>query len=185
MFGAALAFVAFALVLDHQPPDHPWSFAALAVTIFYPFTKRFFLDAAGGAGRGLQLRHPDGSSPRPPAAAPALAGAADRQPVLGAYDTEYAMVDRDDDLKIGIRTSAITLGADVGGVMLFYAAFLAVWAGSGRARLGAGPTFAGSPWPASIAGWHYTLIRTRTREGCFRAFRLNHWVGFCGVRRRG
>jgi len=89
------------------------------------------------------------------------------------------MVDRDDDLKIGIRTSAITLGRfDVAGVMLFYAAFLAIWA-----ALGAGlglhwPYFAGLAVAGAIAAWHYTLIRTRTREGCFHAFRLNHWVGF-------
>jgi 4-hydroxybenzoate polyprenyltransferase len=97
-----------------------------------------------------------------------------------AYDTEYAMVDRDDDLKIGIRTSAITLGRfDVAGVMLFYAAFIAVWAGVGVV-LGRGAFyFAGLAVAAGLAGWHYTLIRTRTREGCFRAFRLNHWLGFC------
>jgi 4-hydroxybenzoate polyprenyltransferase len=96
-----------------------------------------------------------------------------------AYDTEYAMVDRDDDLKIGIRTSAITLGRfDVAGVMLFYAAFLAIWAWLGTG-LGFGwPYFAGLAAAGAIAGWHYTLIRTRTRDGCFRAFRLNHWVGF-------
>ncbi|MGD9833498.1 MAG: UbiA family prenyltransferase, partial [Piscinibacter sp.] len=96
-----------------------------------------------------------------------------------AYDTEYAMVDRDDDLKIGIRTSAITLGRfDVAGVMLFYAAFLAIWAWLGAGLGFGGPYFAGLAAAGAIAGWHYTLIRTRTREGCFRAFRLNHWVGF-------
>ena len=96
-----------------------------------------------------------------------------------AYDTEYAMVDRDDDLKIGIQTSAITLGRyDVAGVMAFYAAFIAVWGVLG-ARLGLGVAyFAGLLVAAAIAIWHYTLIRDRSRDGCFRAFRLNHWVGF-------
>jgi 4-hydroxybenzoate polyprenyltransferase len=96
-----------------------------------------------------------------------------------AYDTEYAMVDRDDDLRIGIKTSAITLGRfDVAAVMAFYAMFLALWAVIG-ASLGYGwPYFAGLAAAALIGGWHYTLIRTRTREGCFRAFRLNHWLGF-------
>jgi 4-hydroxybenzoate polyprenyltransferase len=96
-----------------------------------------------------------------------------------AYDTEYAMVDRDDDLRIGIKTSAITLGRfDVAAVMVFYAAFLAIWAGAGVA-LGYGwPYFAGLIVAAAIGAWHFTLIRTRTREGCFRAFRLNHWLGF-------
>src|SRR4051812_36185091 len=96
-----------------------------------------------------------------------------------AYDTEYAMVDRDYDLRIGIKTSAITLGRyDVAAVMLFYAAFLAIWALVG-ARLGYGwPYGLGLAAAAAIACWHYTLIRDRTREGCFRAFRLNHWLGF-------
>ena len=96
-----------------------------------------------------------------------------------AYDTEYAMVDRDDDLKIGIKTSAITLGRfDVAAVMLFYAGFLGIWAELG-VRLGyAWPYFAGLLAAACIAGWHYTLIRGRSRDGCFRAFRLNHWLGF-------
>ena len=102
-----------------------------------------------------------------------------------AYDTEYAMVDRDDDLRLGLKTSAITLGRfDVAGVMLFYAAFLASWALLGRS-LGLGGWFmAGMAAAAAQAVWHFTLIRHRTREGCFKAFRLNHWVGcavFCGV----
>ena len=96
-----------------------------------------------------------------------------------AYDTEYAMVDRDDDLKIGIKTSAITLGRlDVAGVMLFYGVFVAIWGVLGaQLRLG-WPYFAGLAAAAALALWHFTLIRERTREGCFRAFRLNHWVGF-------
>jgi len=89
------------------------------------------------------------------------------------------MVDRDDDLRIGIRTSAITLGRfDVAGVMLSYAAYLAIWAWLG-ARQGLGwPFFAGIAAAALIAVWHWTLIRDRSRDGCFRAFRLNHWLGF-------
>ena len=96
-----------------------------------------------------------------------------------AYDTEYAMVDRDDDLKIGIRTSAITLGhLDVAGVMAFYALYLASWAGLGLS-LGLGRLFlAGIAVAAAQAMWHFALIRERSREGCFKAFRLNHWVGF-------
>ena len=96
-----------------------------------------------------------------------------------AYDTEYAMVDRDDDLRIGMRTSAITLGrADVAGVMAFYGVYLLSWAAIGRS-LGLGALFlAGIAVAALQAVWHFTLIRQRTREGCFKAFRLNHWVGF-------
>jgi 4-hydroxybenzoate polyprenyltransferase len=96
-----------------------------------------------------------------------------------AYDTEYAMVDRDDDVKIGIQTSAITLGRlDVAAVTGFYALYLASWAMLGRA-LGLGSWFlAGIAVAAVQALWHVTLIRGRSPEGCFKAFRLNHWLGF-------
>jgi 4-hydroxybenzoate polyprenyltransferase len=102
-----------------------------------------------------------------------------------AYDTEYAMVDRDDDLTIGMKTSAITLGRyDVAGVMLFYAAHLGVWAWALWPT--AGGVWVGAAWLAATAqaAWHFVLIRQRTREGCFQAFRLNHWLGltlFAGV----
>jgi len=102
-----------------------------------------------------------------------------------AYDTEYAMVDRDDDIKIGIKTSALTLGRhDVASVMVFYATYLLSWALLGRAMGLGGVYLLGIAAAALQALWHYTLIRTRSREGCFRAFRLNHWVGcavFAGV----
>jgi 4-hydroxybenzoate polyprenyltransferase len=96
-----------------------------------------------------------------------------------AYDTEYAMVDRDDDIRIGIKTSALTLGRfDVIGVMAFYVAFLTLWAALGL-RLGMGHWFlAGLAVAAAQVVWHYTLIKDRSREGCFKAFRENHWVGF-------
>jgi 4-hydroxybenzoate polyprenyltransferase len=89
------------------------------------------------------------------------------------------MVDRDDDLKIGMRTSAITLGRwDVAAVMGFYAAYLVSWALLGR-MLGLGSLFLlGVAAAALQALWHFSLIRHRTREGCFKAFRLNHWLGF-------
>ena len=96
-----------------------------------------------------------------------------------AYDTEYAMVDRDDDLRIGIQTSAITLGrADVAVVMFCYAAFLAVWLVALAPRDLGVPFFLGTACAAAQAVWHWQLIRGRTRDGCFKAFRLNHWVGF-------
>ena len=103
----------------------------------------------------------------------------------GLLDTEYAMVDRDDDLKIGIQTSAITLGRfDVAGIALFYVAFLSIW------TLALIPYALGATFYIAIglafaqAVWHFTLIRTRTREGCFKAFRINHWLGctvFAGI----
>jgi 4-hydroxybenzoate polyprenyltransferase len=96
-----------------------------------------------------------------------------------AYDTQYAMVDRDDDLKIGMKTSAITLGrADVAAVMAFYLIHLWSWSWLGSS-MGLGLWFDIGIVAAGLqVAWHYTLIRTRSREGCFKAFRLNHWVGF-------
>jgi 4-hydroxybenzoate polyprenyltransferase len=181
LLGAVLALAAFVLVLTTNAATIAWSFAALAVSIFYPFTKRFFsmpqavLGVAFSFGIPMAFAAVQGE-------VPALAWWL----LLGnlcwvlAYDTEYAMVDRDDDLKIGIQTSAITLGRfDVAGVMLFYALFIAIWALLGAQLRLAWPYFAGLAAAALTAAWHYTLIRDRSRDGCFRAFRLNHWVGFC------
>jgi 4-hydroxybenzoate polyprenyltransferase len=178
--GAVLALLAFVLVLSTNAATIAWSFAALAVAIVYPYTKRFFSMPQAVLGVAFSFGIPM-----------AFAAVRGQTPALAwwlllgnlfwvlAYDTEYAMVDRDDDLKIGIQTSAITLGRyDVPGVMLFYAVFLASWAvlgvGAGRGAL----YLAGIGAAAGIAGWHYTLIRDRARDGCFRAFRLNHWLGF-------
>jgi 4-hydroxybenzoate polyprenyltransferase len=188
--GAALALAAFALVLTANAACVAWSVVALGVSLFYPFSKRFFaipqavLGIAFSFGIPMAFAAVRGGTWQLAsivAAVPALAWWL----LLGnlfwvlAYDTEYAMVDRDDDLKIGIKTSAITLGRfDVAAVMAFYAAYLAIWAALGTG-LGFGwPYFAGITVAALIAAWHYTLIRGRTREGCFRAFRVNHWLGF-------
>ena len=96
-----------------------------------------------------------------------------------AYDTEYAMVDRDDDLLIGMKTSAITLGPyDVAAVMAFYLVHLWTWSWLGTG-MGLGMWFQLGIVAAGLqVAWHYTLIRGRSRAGCFKAFRLNHWLGF-------
>ena len=180
LLGAALALVAFALVLTTNTAAILWSVAALAVSIFYPFTKRFFSMPQAVLGVafsfGIPMAFAAVRGEVPPLAWWLLAG--NLFWVL-AYDTEYAMVDRDDDLKIGIKTSAITLGRfDVSGVMLFYGLYLAVWAALGvQLRFGFA-YFAGIAIAAGIALWHFTLIRDRSRDGCFKAFRLNHWLGF-------
>jgi 4-hydroxybenzoate polyprenyltransferase len=194
---AALALIAFAVVLTTNLAAVAWSVVALAVTLVYPFSKRFFAMPQAILGIAFSFGIPmafvavrggDSGSPATLAGAvPALAWwllCGNLFWVL-AYDTEYAMVDRDDDLRIGIKTSAITLGRfDVAAVMAFYAAYLAIWAAIGS-HLGYGwPYDAGLAAAALIACWHFTLIRGRTREGCFRAFRLNHWLGcavFAGV----
>jgi 4-hydroxybenzoate polyprenyltransferase len=197
VLGAALALAAFALVLTTNAAAVAWSFVALAVTLFYPFSKRFFampqavLGVAFSFGIPMAFAAVRGGDSW---SASALAGAVPAPAwwlLFGnlfwvlAYDTEYAMVDRDDDLRIGIKTSAITLGRfDVAAVMLFYAAYLAVWAVLGIQLGFRWPYFAGLAAAAFIAAWHYTLIRNRSREGCFRAFRLNHWLGlavFSGI----
>jgi len=191
LLGAGLALLAFALVLTTNAAAAAWSVVALAVTVVYPFTKRFFsmpqavLGVAFSFGIPMAFAAVNGGDSWTLTAAQARLPALAWWLLLGnlfwvlAYDTEYAMVDRDDDLKIGIRTSAITLGRfDVAGVMLFYGVYLAVWGGLGL-RLGLRwPFFAGLGVAALIASWHFTLIRGRTRDGCFRAFRLNHWLGF-------
>src|SRR6516225_10240408 len=178
--GAVLALAAFVLVLTTNRFTVLLSFAALAVTLLYPFAKRFVSIPQAVLGIafsfGIPMAYAAVHSSVPTLAWCLLAG--NLFWVL-AYDTEYAMVDRDDDLKIGMKTSAITFGRfDVAAVMASYAAYLCIWAAIG-APLGYGwPYFAGIAVAAAIAGWHYTLISGRTREGCFRAFRVNHWLGF-------
>ncbi len=189
--GAALALAAFGLVLTTNPPTILLSVAALAVAIVYPYAKRlvsmpqavlgvafsFGIPMAFAAVLGGQDWTLTGVNAAVPWQAWCLL-AINLFWVL-AYDTEYAMVDRDDDLHIGIQTSAITLGRfDVAAVMAFYAIYVLSW-GLVTTRLGVPPLlWAGIAAAAAQAVWHYTLIRNRTREGCFKAFRLNHWVGF-------
>ncbi|WP_048438478.1 4-hydroxybenzoate octaprenyltransferase [Caenimonas sp. SL110] len=179
-FGAILALVAFALVLTTNELAVAWSFAALAITIAYPYAKRFVSMPQAVLGIAFSFGIPM-----------AFAAVQSRIPMVAwllllgnlfwvvAYDTEYAMVDRDDDLKIGMKTSAITLGrADVAVVMFCYAAYLGIWSAVLATRL---PAYVIAITIAAAGGqalWHYTMIRHRTRDGCFRAFRLNHWLGF-------
>ncbi len=181
VLGAVLALVAFLLVLFlTNTATVLWSFAALAIAVAYPYAKRFVSMPQAVLGVAFSFGIPM-----------AFAAVQGDVPLLAwvllvgnlfwvlAYDTEYAMVDRDDDLKIGIQTSAITLGrADVAVVMACYAAALAVWAGVLAGRIPAMVLAATLAVAGGQAAWHYTLIRGRTREGCFRAFRVNHWFGF-------
>ncbi len=184
--GAVLALCAFALVLTTNAATIAWSFAALAVTLIYPYAKRHVSMPQAVLGVAFSFGIPM-----------AFAAVQGQVPLLAwllllgnlfwvlAYDTEYAMVDRDDDLRIGMKTSAITLGErDVPAIMVFYGVYLLGWA-----ALLSVPRQ--SPWFAlcwAVAAgqvvWHYVLIRERSREGCFKAFRLNHWLGasvFAGV----
>jgi 4-hydroxybenzoate polyprenyltransferase len=179
LLGAVLALVAFGLVLTLRPETMAWSFAAMAVAVAYPFAKRFVAMPQAVLGLAFSFGIP--------MAFAAVTGEVPNMAwvlLLGnlfwvlAYDTEYAMVDRDDDLKIGMKTSAITLGQwDVAAVMFFYAVFFAVW-GVVLGAMDKPLLLAGLAVAALQAAWHYLLIKDRTRDGCFKAFRLNHWVGF-------
>ena len=177
--GAVLALIAFGLVLTLRIETVAWSFAALAVAVIYPYAKRVVAMPQAVLGVAFSFGIP--------MAFAAVTGEVPWQAwllLIGnlfwvlAYDTEYAMVDRDDDLKIGMKTSAITLGAwDVRAIMGFYAAYLVVWG----AVLDAPHHLwvqVGLALAAMQAAWHFVLIKDRTRDGCFKAFRLNHWVGF-------
>ena len=179
LLGAVLALIAFALVLTLRAETIAWSFVAMAVAVAYPFAKRYVsmpqavLGVAFSFGIPMAFAAVTGE-------VPGLAWVL----LLGnlfwvlAYDTEYAMVDRDDDLKIGMKTSAITLGQwDVAAVMFFYAAFLSVW-GVVLDATQKPLLLAGLAAAALQAAWHFLLIKDRSRDGCFKAFRLNHWVGF-------
>jgi 4-hydroxybenzoate polyprenyltransferase len=177
--GALLALMAFGLVLTLRVETVAWSFAALAVAMVYPFAKRYVAMPQAVLGVAFSFGIP--------MAFAAVTGDVPWQAwalLLGnlfwvlAYDTEYAMVDRDDDLKIGMKTSAITLGDwDVPAIMGFYAAYLVIWGAvldaPHKTLLQVGLALA-----AGQAAWHFVLIKDRAREGCFKAFRLNHWVGF-------
>lgn len=186
ILAAVLAFCAFLLVLPIFRQVWWLALIALFLAASYPFTKRFFFlpQAYLGVAFGFGI----------PMAFAAVTGEVG---MIGwtmlvanifwalAYDTEYAMVDREDDLKIGIRTAAITFGRfDVVAVMLCYAATLGILAAVGWQLHFGAPYYAGLVTAAALAGYHYTLIRKRNREGCFAAFRHNNWFGaaiFAGI----
>ena len=183
---AVLAVLAFLLILPLNTLTKQMSIAAVIIAATYPWFKRFFAIPQAYLGIAFGFGIPM-----------AFAAVQNQVPVLAwwllaanvfwavAYDTEYAMVDRDDDLKIGIRTSAITFGRfDVAAVMLCYGAALAIMLACGWAA-GLGYWFAaGVAVAGAIALFHYTLIRERDRMRCFYAFRHNNWLGaalFAGV----
>jgi 4-hydroxybenzoate polyprenyltransferase len=184
--GAVLALVAFALALTTNGLTVALSVPALLVAMAYPYAKRVVAMPQAVLGVAFSMGIPM-----------AFAAVLGELPAwlwllvasnllwVVAYDTEYAMVDRDDDLKIGMKTSAITLGRfDVAGVMLFYTAHLLLWVLAVWPRVSGAWVAAALLLAAGQAAWHYQLIRYRTREGCFKAFRLNHWLGltlFVGV----
>ncbi len=181
-----LAALSFLLVLPLNTLTKQLSVAALIIAATYPYFKRFFAIPQAylgiAFGFGIPMAFAAVQNQVPPVAWLLLLA---NVFWAVAYDTEYAMVDRDDDLKIGIRTSAITFGRfDVAAVMLCYGAALAIDLACGWA-LGLRWWFVGGiAVAAAMALYHYTLIRERDRVRCFAAFRHNNWLGaalFAGV----
>jgi 4-hydroxybenzoate polyprenyltransferase len=179
MVAAVLAGLAFVLVLQLNELTTALSFVGAFLAATYPFTKRFFslpqayLGVTFGFGIPMAFAAQTGGVPR----AAWLLLLANVFWAL-AYDTEYAMVDREDDRKLGLRTSALLFGArDVAMVMLFHGLFIATLVYIGW-RFGFGVYyFAGLAIAAALAATQYRLIRDRSREGSFRAFMGNNWVG--------
>ena len=181
-----LAAAAFALVLFLNRFAILLSFVGLAIAVAYPFTKRFFALPQAMLGVAFGFGIPM-----------AYAAIQERLPLecwmlfaanffyAFAYDTEYAMVDRDDDARIGIHTSALTLGRwDVAAVMACYALMLALLMAVGYVAGLAWPFYAGLAAAAAMMVYHWRLIRSRSREGAFKAFMHNNWVGaavFAGI----
>lgn len=179
VLAALLAAAAFGLVLMLNRLALTLSFVALAIALSYPLAKRVFplpqLYLGVAFGFGIPMAYAVLQN-RLPAECWVLLGA--NVCYAFAYDTEYAMVDRDDDARIGMRTSALTLGRyDVAGVMAGYAGMLLLLAALGVMRNLAWPYYAGLALAGALMGYHFTLIRERSREGCFKAFRHNNWVG--------
>ena len=176
---AGLSVLSFLLVLPLNGLTIAMSVPAVFLAGSYPFTKRFFAIPQAYLGIAFGFGIP-------------MAFAAFQNDIpleawmmllanvfwAVAYDTEYAMVDRPDDLKIGIKTSAITFGRfDVAAVMACYAATLLILGWVGLATGGGAIFLAGLAVSAGIIAYHYTLIRERDRPKCFKAFLHNNWVG--------
>ncbi len=177
---AALAFCAFLMVLATNRTTILLSLPAVVIAGVYPFFKRFFALPQAFLGVAFSFGIPM-----------AFAAVHDAVPALAwwlfagnllwvvAYDTEYAMVDRDDDLRLGLRTSAIAFGRyDVAAVLVCYAGYLAAMFAVGRVEALGSLYHAGLLAALGCALWHWRLIRDRDRARCFRAFLHNHWLGF-------
>ena len=186
MVAIVLSLLSLALILPLNALTLQLSVFAVIIAASYPYFKRFFALPQAYLGVAFGFGIPM-----------AFAAVQDAVPATAwvllvanvfwalAYDTEYAMVDRDDDLKIGIRTSAITFGRhDVFAVMLCYALALSIILATGWHSGLRGVFVAGMLAAAACAVYHYRLIRHRDRDGCFAAFRHNNWLGgavFAGI----
>ena len=183
---AVLALLALLLILPLNRLTLLLSLPAAFLAASYPFTKRFLAIPQAYLGLAFSFGIPMAFAAQT-GTVPAVAWWLMLANIFWciAYDTEYAMVDRDDDIHLGIHSSALLLGRfDVLAVMLCYTLALAVLATIGQALQLGMVYYAGLLAAAGIAIYHYTLIRSRSREGCFKAFRHNNWFGamvFAGI----
>jgi 4-hydroxybenzoate polyprenyltransferase len=186
LIAAILALLSFGLIQPLNLLTKQLSVFAIIVAAVYPFTKRFFAmpQAVLGVafGFGIPMAYAASQNQVPLEAWILFAG---NLFWTIAYDTAYAMVDRDDDLRLGLRTSAITFGRfDVIAIAVCYALLLfsLLWV----AYLVQLNDFFWLGWIGALicAIYHVSLVRTREREACFKAFRQNNWLGaflFLGI----
>lgn len=179
MLALGLSLAAFSLVLFLNTLTIALSFVALFLAVSYPLTKRFLAIPQAYLGIAFGFGIPM-----------AFAALTDSVPLVAwllllanifwavAYDTQYAMVDREDDLKIGIRSSAIFFGRfDVAAIMGCYLVMLGLLLLSGWMMALQWPFYVGLLLAAGLTIYHYILIRHRERQLCFKAFLHNNWVG--------
>ena len=186
LIAGLLAVLAFALIWPLNVLTKQLSLAAVFIAASYPYFKRFFAIPQAylgiAFGFGIPMAFAAIQDTVPPAAWLLLIG---NVFWAVAYDTEYAMVDREDDLKLGLKTSAITFGRhDIAAIMLCYAITLLITLGVGWSYGLRGWFVAGIAVAAACSIYHYRLIRERDRMRCFAAFRHNNWLGaavFAGV----
>ncbi|MBS1185530.1 MAG: 4-hydroxybenzoate polyprenyl transferase [Proteobacteria bacterium] len=179
LLAAGLSLMAFLLILPLNTLVLKLSVVALFLAASYPFTKRFFAIPQAylgiAFGFGIPMSYAALWGEVPPEAWILLAA---NIFWAVAYDTQYAMVDRADDLKIGIKTSAITFGRfDLVAIAICYAATLGLLGWVGALREMGWAYYGGLAAAAAIAAYHMMLIRQRDPQQCFRAFLHNTWFG--------
>ncbi len=176
---AVLSLFAFGLVSFLNTKTILLSVAALFLAITYPLTKRFLVIPQAYLGIAFGFSIPM-----------AYAALTDAVPPIAwvlllanvfwaiAYDTEYAMVDRDDDMKIGVKSSALVFGKyDVLAIMLCYIIMLGLLATVGRYMDFGAYYFTGLVVVFCLGLWQYQMIKQRNKADCFKAFLRNHWIG--------
>jgi 4-hydroxybenzoate polyprenyltransferase len=183
LFIAAVLFIAaFILVLQMNWLTVGLSFVALGITIVYPFLKRFFHFPQAWLWIAFSFSIPMAYAAQYGKLVPvAWALMIANMFWVVAYDTEYSMVDREDDRRLGLKSSAILLGRyDVAGVIASHLVFLLMLVYIGVWQVMGPLYYAGILVAAGFAGYQYRLIATRDRDACFKAFLNNNWVG-CAI----